>query len=87
MNLGDVLNILFIINKSFKERAMQIFNPRNTMYISRNDGMFNNDVNHQKDTLINANTFIEIGRSKYTDEELAMIQNLVKKNKEALEVA
>lgn len=56
------------------------------MYISRNDGMFNNDVNHQKDTLINANTFIEIGRSKYTDEELAMIQNLVKKNKEALEV-
>lgn len=84
---GDVLNILYIINKAFKERAIQIFNPRNTMYISRNDGMFNNDVNHQKDTLINANTFIDMGRDNYTQEELAMIENLVQRNKKALEIS
>ena len=83
---GDVLNILLIINKDFKERAMQIFNPRNTMYISRNDGQFNNDVNHQKDTLINTNTFIDIGRGVYSEDEEQMIEQLVKRNKEALMV-
>lgn len=63
---------------------MQIFNPRNTMYISRNDGMFNNDVNHQKDTLINTNTFIDMGRDNYTPDEMEVINNLLKRNKELL---
>lgn len=80
---GDVLNILLIINDDFKKRAFQIFNPRNTMYISRNDGQFNNDVNHQKDTLINANTFIELGRDIYTAEDLALIEHVLKANEDA----
>lgn len=79
---GDVLNIFFIINKNFRERAMQLFNPRNTMYISRNDGLFNNAVNHQKDLLANINTFISLGRDNYTDEDKAAIAALLKRNKE-----
>ena len=54
---GDVINVLYIINNDFLERAEAVFNPRNAMYISRNDGKFNNAVNFQRDTIINANTF------------------------------
>lgn len=74
---GDVLNILYIINKEFFERAYAIFNPRNSMYISRNDGRFNNSVNHQKDTIINSNTLIRMGRKYYTSEELQAIQKII----------
>lgn len=77
---GDVLNIFFIINKNFRVRAMQLFNPRNAMYISRNDGLFNNAVNHQKDLLANINTFIDLGRDNYTDEEMNAIKALLQKN-------
>lgn len=73
---GDVLNIMMIINDKFFERAYQVFNPRNAMYISRNDGKFNNDVNHQRDTIINANTIINLSRSKYTKEELDNINRI-----------
>lgn len=46
-----------------------MFNPRNNQYISHNDGMFNNQVNQQRDTLINANSMIDLGRKYYTPEE------------------
>jgi hypothetical protein len=73
---GDVLNIFYIINKEFFQRAYEVFNPRNVMYISRNDGLFDNVVNHQRDTLINANTLVRLARSKYTKEQLAKIQSI-----------
>jgi hypothetical protein len=38
-----------------------IFNPRNAMYISRIDGKLNSDLLVQRDTLINANTFLYFG--------------------------
>ena len=78
--LGDVLNILLIINKAFYERAYQIFNPRNAMYISSNDGKFNNAVNHQRDTIINTNTLLRMGRNMYTNEMLDNINRI--KNKQ-----
>ena len=78
--LGDVLNILLIINKAFYERAYQIFNPRNAMYISRNDGKFNNAVNHQRDTIINTNTLLRMGRNMYTNEMLNRLNRI--KNKQ-----
>ena len=78
--LGDVLNILLIINKAFYERAYQIFNPRNAMYISRNDGKFNNAVNHQRDTIINTNTLLRMGRNMYTNEMIGNINRI--KNKQ-----
>ena len=49
------------------------------MYISRNDGKFNNDVNHQRDTIINANTMINLSRKNYSKEELDHIKKLKQK--------
>lgn len=76
---GDVLNILRIINEAFYQRAFQVFNPRNAMYISRNDGKFNNDVNHQRDTIINSNTMINLSRSMYSREELDRVRRIKQK--------
>ena len=79
---GDVLNILLIINNDFYIRANQVFNPRNAMYISRNDGKFNNDVNHQRDTIINSNTMINLGRNIYSKQEIDNIRRLKRKYKQ-----
>ena len=73
---GDVLNMLYIINKTFLEEAFNKLNPRNAMYISRNDGKFNNAVNHTKDLLINANTFINLSRKYYSKEQLELIERI-----------
>lgn len=76
---GDVLNALYIINRPFLERAYEIFNPRNAFYISRNDGLFNNLVNHKKDTLINANSLMLLGRHIYTPDDIANIKRIQSK--------
>lgn len=76
---GDVMNVLYIINRAFYERAREVFNPRNSFYVSRDDGLFNNDVNHQKDTLINANTLISLGQSMYSPEDDANAQRILAK--------
>ena len=78
---GDVLNIMHIINRAFYERCYQIFNPRNAMYISRIDGKLNPDLVVQRDTLINANTFIHLGRKNYTEENLKKIEEIKKRQK------
>ena len=46
------------------------------MYISRNDGRFNNAVNIEKDTVICANTLMRLGRKYYTDAEMNKIRML-----------
>lgn len=71
---GDVLNILYIINRSFYNAAFRVLNPRNAMYVSRNDGKFNNDVNHTKDTLINLNSLVRLARPNYSQEQLERIE-------------
>ena len=73
---GDTLNVFHILNQAFFERAYQVFNPRNAMYISRNDGLLNMAVLVQRDTLINANTLVGLSRNNYTEEELAEIKAL-----------
>ena len=79
--LGDVLNILYIINDAFYERTNDVFNPRNALYISKNDGMFNNAANHQRDTIINTQTLIKLSRKNYSQENIARILNIVNANK------
>lgn len=79
---GDVLNIFHIINKAFFERCYVVFNPRNAMYISRVDGKMNADVLVQRDTLINTNTFLHLGRHNYTPEQLEKIKAIKEKQKE-----
>lgn len=72
---GDCLNILYVPNQKFVDVAMDIFNPRNRMVISPNDGKFNNQMNVNKDILINTNSLISLGRDSYTEEELEMIRD------------
>lgn len=78
---GDSLNVFRIINQKFFERAYQIFNPRNAMYISRNDGFLNPDVMVQRDTIINANTLLHLGRSNYTADQMAVINQIKEEQK------
>lgn len=74
---GDTLNILYIINEEFRAACDAVFNPRNNMYISKNDGLFNNQYNHQRDTLININTMMQLSRDNYSEEQLARIKAAV----------
>lgn len=78
---GDVLNILMIINKAFLERCETVFNPRNALYISHIDGKLNRDMIVQRDTLINANTFLHLGRHVYTDKNLKKIKEIKERQK------
>ena len=76
---GDVLNILLVINDAFGKACNNIFNPRNNMYISHNDGLFNMSAGVQRDTIINANTLMNLGR-KYisnNDNRIANIKNII----------
>ena len=85
---GDVLNIFYIINDVFYQRAYEIFNPRNAMYISRSNGMLNKAVLVQRDTLINANTLRRLGspgdgdpEKKYSKADLEAIASIKSKMK------
>jgi len=73
---GDTLNILSIINKEFEKFAMAIFNPRNNFQISKNDGMMNRSVNHQRDVIINSNSLMQLSRDYYSDDDIAYIKQL-----------
>lgn len=81
---GDVLNILYIVNKNFFEIAHKIINPRNSMYISKNDGRLNDDMNHRKDLMINANTLMHIGRENYSSDQINNILQLKRKYSEVI---
>jgi hypothetical protein len=76
---GDVLNVMHIINKAFLERCYVIFNPRNAMYIGRVDGKLNAGILPQRDTIINANTFIGLGRKNYSKEDFDKIAAIKEK--------
>ncbi len=52
------------------------------MYISRIDGRLNSDLLIQRDTLINANTFIHLGRDNYSDKDMKKIEAIKAKQQE-----
>lgn len=72
---------MHIINDAFFQRCYQIFNPRNAMYISRIDGKLNSDLLVQRDTIINANTFLHLGRKNYSSDQLEKINKIKEKQK------
>lgn len=76
---GDALNILHIINDAFFVKAYEIYNPRCAMQISRNDGNFNGQVCIARDTLINLNSFLYLGRNKYSAEQEAALRKNMEK--------
>lgn len=71
---GDVLNILYIINEAFARKAEVVFSPKYAMMISHDDGKFDSALCHSRDTLIMLNSFIELSRDSYTEEELMSIK-------------
>lgn len=71
---GDTLNIMLIINDDFLDNAAKLFNPRLSMQISYNDGMFNSNMSLQTDTMICINSFTQLGIDTITNDELNMIQ-------------
>lgn len=76
---GDVLNIHYIINKEFYRAANMTINPRNAMFVSRNDGKVNAGLIHSKDLIINANTLHDLGKKSYSQAQInkiKMLQNL-----------
>ena len=79
---GDCLNVMYIINKDFLKRAIEIFDPRNAMYISRNDGYFDNQMNHQRDQIINMNTFVALGKNAYNKQQLSKIYTVLQNRKQ-----
>lgn len=52
------------------------------MYISRVDGKMNADVLVQRDTLINANTLLHLGRHNYSKDNLNKIAMIKEKQKQ-----
>ena len=80
---GDVLNILQIINDAIYKRATEVYNPRNSFQISRNDGRFNEDVGHGKAVIINYNSAMQCCKDVYTDEDRANLNRILNKWKTA----
>ena len=76
---GDAMTILHIINHAFFVRAYEIYNPRNAMQISRNDGKFNEQVCIKRDTLICVNSFVYLGRKYYDEEKMNKIEKIRQK--------
>lgn len=57
---GDILNIVSLKTKEMVKDFDKTFNPRKSMFISRNDGLFNNDFNLLKDEAIGLYEFNNI---------------------------
>lgn len=74
---GDCLNVMYITNQEFANRAMETFNPHNSMIISANDGLLNSQVNLYKDILITSNDLLGLSRDAYTDEDKAEIEAIL----------
>ena len=71
---GDTLNIMLIINDEFLINAARLFNPRLSMQISYNDGMFNANMALQTDTMICINSFAQLGLDSMSQEDIDAIE-------------
>ena len=67
---GDTLNVILLINNDLKAAANEVFNPRNAMFISRNDGSMESFFNLQDDAIILVNTFLSMTNNNYNEEDL-----------------
>ena len=80
--MGDILNVFLIINQAFYDRTYEVLNPKNSMYISKNDGYLNPRVIPSKDALINANTLIRLSRKNYSKSQLDKINIILSRQNE-----
>ena len=80
--MGDILNVFLIINQAFYDRTFEVLNPKNSMYISNNDGYLNTQVIPSKDNLINANTLIRLSRKNYSKSQLEKINIILSRQRD-----
>ena len=80
--MGDILNVFLIINQAFYDRTFEVLNPKNSMYISNNDGYLNTQVIPSKDNLINANTLIRLSRKNYNKSQLEKINIILSRQRD-----
>jgi hypothetical protein len=57
---GDILNIISLKTKKLMIAYDKSFNPRKNMFVSRNDGLFNDEFNLFKDQIIGLYEFNNI---------------------------
>lgn len=72
---GDVCTIIMLMNHDIIMRSMINLSPMNAMVISKNDGMFNDDVNIQTEAVISLNSFRRLA-TQYTEDEEENIAHL-----------
>lgn len=72
---GDTLNIMLLINNDLKEASNIVFNPRNAMHVSRNDGEMNSFLNLKKDVMILSNALISMTNDGYTVDDYQEIED------------
>ena len=77
VKIQDCLNVMYITNQKFAERAMETFNPHNSMIISANDGLLNSQVNLYKDILITSNSLLGLCRDVYSQEDMDEIKSIL----------
>ena len=77
VKIQDCLNVMYITNQEFAERAMETFNPHNSMIISANDGLLNSQVKLYKDILITSNGLLGLCRDAYTQEDMDEINSIL----------
>ena len=77
---GDVMNCLWIINKQFLKEAEKVFNPRNAMFIDRDNGYVASEMCHSRETILNANNMIRLAIDSYTPEEIATLERIKEVN-------
>lgn len=71
---GDTLNLILLINNDLKLATNNVFNPRNAMFISRNDGNMETFFNLKDDAVILINAFLSMTNDKYTQEDIDEIE-------------
>lgn len=57
---GDTLNLVMLKTKKLQESFKAKFDPVRNMFISRNDGLFDNDFNLFKDQIVGLAEFNSI---------------------------
>lgn len=66
---GDKHNVLWSVMDELTESAEDLINPRNNMFISKNDGKFNRAMSQTTDIIVNLNSLHDMYLS-YSDEEI-----------------
>lgn len=75
---GDKHNVLWCLMDDLIDAAEDLINPRNNMFISKNDGKFNRAMSQTTDIIVNLNSLHDM-YFNYTHEELEQ-NNIIKKN-------